>query len=122
MLDAIDPDEFHAAVEAWRPDPQCLADGDEYVRLAVRCYAGALSDQQIKQRFRDLVGVSTEIDTVEIDRHDAAIVVARHCAMMGLRLNRILAVLAYLAAEVPCWPDAHDIAEIAVAAFGECEA
>ena len=50
------------------------------------------------------------------DGYTAADAVARHCASMGLPLRQIIDVLAYLAAEVPCWPDADEIAAIATAA------
>jgi hypothetical protein len=43
-LDTPVPD-LLAAVEAWQPDAACIAAGDEYLTLALRCYAaGILSD------------------------------------------------------------------------------
>jgi hypothetical protein len=120
MLDAIEPNDLLAAVKAWQPDPQCLSAGDDHALLAVRCWAAAgLCDQQIVQRMFDLVVVSTEIDTAP---DDVPIALARHCAAMGLSRNQIIAVLAYLAARVPLWPAADDIAEIAIAAVRECSA
>ena len=119
MLDAPDLDfrDVLAAVERWRPDPQCLAAGDEYARLALRCWAAAgLCDQQIAQRLLDLAGVSTEIDT---DPDTIAVALARHCAAMGKPRDHIIAVLAYLAVQVPFWPAADDLAEIAIAAVKE---
>jgi hypothetical protein len=107
-----------AAVNAWKPDPTCLAAGDEYAALVVRCFAAAgLSDAQIAQRVLDLAGVSLDVDTTE--RWSAAFAVARHCAIMGLPLQHIIAILAYLAAEVPGWPDADQNAAIAQAAVAE---
>ena len=132
MLDAIEPrdDLFDAlracrpdagfvpisdllvALRARRPDAGCLAEGDEHVSLARCCYAaGRLSDPQIARRVVALVGAT--------DRYTAAVAVARHCATMEMPLHQIIAVLAYLAAEVPCWPDSDENAAIAQAAVAE---
>lgn len=123
MLDAPDLDyaDVLAAVERWRPDPQCLAAGVEHALLAVRCFAAAgLSDQQIARRMLDLAGVSSDVNTAPVgDRSDAARAVARLCAIMDLPLRHIIAILAYLAAEVPGWPDADENAAIAQAAVAE---
>lgn len=98
-------------------DGQCLATGDEYLHLALRCYAAAiLSDAEIAQRVTDQAGISFDAP----DQYEAACVIARHCALMDVPLRKIIALLAYLAAEIPCWPDADDIAEIAEAAIAEC--
>ncbi len=117
MLDAIEPrNDILDAVRRWAPDRRCLAAGDQHACIAVRCYAaGGLSDQQIVHRILDLLGV----DYADTDRYSAAIAVARHCAAMDLPLRQIIAVLAYLAAEVPGSPDADDIASIAQAAVAE---
>ena len=81
--------------------------------LARRCYAGALSDQQITRRILDLIGVSMDTDT----EPDVAAVAAR-ATLRGVRnaAASIIAVLAYLAVQVPLWPDADELAEIAIAA------
>jgi hypothetical protein len=115
MLDAPDLEfrDVLAAVKAWQPDAACLAAGDEHAALALRCWAAAgLCDAQIMRRALDLFGTTDP-------RYVAAIAVARHCASMDLTRNRIIAVLAYLAVHVPCFPDADDIAEIAIAAVAE---
>ena len=127
MLDAPDLDfrDVLAAVERWRPDPQCLAAGDEYARLALRCWAAAgLCDQQIAQRLLDLAGVSTEIDTASHMAHDdSAIAVARHCAIAGMSFNEIIEVLVNLAAEVPGWlDDPNAIESLAHRAIAEAAA
>ncbi|HEX3403695.1 MAG TPA: hypothetical protein VHT74_25560 [Acetobacteraceae bacterium] len=118
MLNAPDLEfqDVLAAVEAWQPDAACRAAGDEYVALALRCYAAAgLCDAQIIRRVLDQVG----IDAPDTDRYAAAVALARHCAKMDLPLNRIIAVLAHPAVHVPCFPNADDIAEIAIAALAE---
>jgi hypothetical protein len=120
MLDAIEAPHLLAAIEAWQPDPQCIAAGDEYFHLAIRCWAGSLCDAQIIRRILDLAGISASVDTPE--RWSAAWAIARDCALMDVPLHRIIALLAHLAAEVPCWPNADDIAEIAEAAVAECAA
>jgi hypothetical protein len=111
MLDAPDLDyrDVLAAIKRWQPDPQCLAAGDEHALLALRCYAAAgLCDTQITGRVLDLVGVSTQSDTPDIGHDDAAIAVARHCAIVGMSFSEIIEVLVYLAAEVPGWLDDPD--------------
>ncbi len=125
MLDAPDPDfrDVLAAVEAWRPDAACLAAGDECARRALRCWAGALSDQQIVDRILGLVRVDTSIDTHNIGHYDAAIAVARHCAIAGMTFAEIIEVMVHLAVEVRCWPDDPDaIAYLVRNAIAECTA
>lgn len=124
MLDAPDPDYRDvltaAAVEAWQPDPACLAAGDEHIRLALRHYAGALCDQQIERRVLDLLGINVAPDI----RHDgAAYAVAYHCARSGLSFAEIIEVMVYLAAEVPAWLDDPDaIASFVRSAIAEAAA
>jgi hypothetical protein len=119
----IPPDDYLAAFQKWQPDAGCLAAGDQYVGYAIRCFTAAgLSDAQINQRVCDLIGVCAYAYTPAQERYDAAISLARHCALMGMSPRHIVAVLAYLAAEVPCWPDPDDIAEIAQFAVAECAA
>ena len=97
------------AISAWRPDADCIARGDEYAVLAVRCYAAAgLSDTAIAQRIW-LFGA--EVGPPDIDRYDAALALARHGAIVGAPARQIVTWLAYLAQVVPGWPD--DPAEIA---------
>jgi hypothetical protein len=117
MLDAIEPaTDLLSAVERWQPDTQVLAAGDEHLDLAVRRYAASgLSDRQITDRVLRELG----IDAPDLERREAASAIARHCALMDLPLRRIIAILAYLAAEVPGWPDADENAAIATAAIAE---
>jgi hypothetical protein len=41
---------------------------------------------------------------------------------LEMPLHHIIAVLAYLAVQVPLWPDADELAEIAIAAVRGCSA
>jgi hypothetical protein len=66
----------------------------------------------------DLAGVSADVNTPP-ERWDAAVAVARHCAIMDMPSRQIIAILAYLAAEAPGWPDANENAAIALAAVAE---
>jgi len=95
------------------PDARCIAFGDRYLNWSIRSYAaGGLSDYQIGARILRLPDVRAD----EI----AAAAVAHQCALMDLPARKIVAILAYLAAEVPCWPDDPDeIAAIVRAAVGE---
>jgi hypothetical protein len=88
-----------AAVEAWQPDANCIAAGDEYAALMLRCFAAAgLSNTQIARRVLDLAQVSADVDTPI--RRSAADAVAQQCAIIGVPLRHtIIAILAYLAAE-----------------------
>jgi hypothetical protein len=54
--------ELLTAVEAWRPDPECLRAGDEYVGLALRRYAGSLSDLQIRRRLEHFAALVAELN------------------------------------------------------------
>jgi hypothetical protein len=118
MLDAADHQAaLLAAVRRWRPDADRLAAGDLHLRDALCCYASELSDAELARRLFDQAGISTDVDTP----FDAAIALARHCATVDLPLAQIIAILAYLAAEVPCWPDADDLAAIATSAIAECQ-
>jgi hypothetical protein len=124
MLDASDLDyrDVLAAVEAWQPDAACLAAGDEHALMAVRCFAaGGLSDRQITRRILHRLGVSTEIDTeLGVWPYDAACAVARHAAVEGLPLRRIIAVLCELAVSLPGLPiEPNEIVAIARAAIAE---
>jgi hypothetical protein len=118
MPDAVAPAGLRCAIQRWQPDARCVAMGDEYAILMLRCWAAAgLSDKQIVERIQRDFGVSE--DTPETSYSNAAIVVARHCASVGMSLANIIAVLAHLVAEVPCWPTADEIAVIAQAAVTE---
>jgi hypothetical protein len=103
-------------------DRACITAGDEYGNLQIRCYAAAgLSDQGIERRILHRLGVSTEIDTeLGVWPHDAACAVARHAAVEGLPLRRIIAVLCELAVSLPGLPiEPNEIVAIARAAIAE---
>jgi hypothetical protein len=91
------------ALQAWRPDTHCVAKGDEYAGLALRCYAAAgLGDAAIAQRMRLLAGN----DEVAVVRHqDAALALARHGVAVGASARQIVTWFAWLAHQVPLWPD-----------------
>jgi hypothetical protein len=114
MLDAVQPTtDLLSAVQAWQPDPTCLAAGDEYVDLAIRCFAAAgLCDRQIDLR----LGRTAP----EIERFSAALAVARHAAWSGLRPQRIAHLLGRLSIWLPGSPDDPDeIASLVRAAVAE---
>ena len=91
------------AVRAWRPDPTCIAAGDEHVLLAVRCFAaGGLSDAAITRRLRQ---TATELEPLGFGRYDAVLALARHGAVTDAPATEIVGWLAQLALQVPCWPD-----------------
>jgi hypothetical protein len=104
-----------AAVQRWRPDPEVVHAGDRHAILALRCWAAAgLSDRQIARRMAELTPPAD--DTAAFA---AATAVARHAAVVGLPLHRVVALLASLAAELPASPDADELADIATAAVKE---
>jgi hypothetical protein len=105
------------AIQAWQPDVHCISAGDAYAGLAVRTYAAAgLSDSQIAQRMR----LDAAADPPFIERYDAAFALARHGARVGASARQIVAWLAHLAVEVPCWPDnPEEIASMTRAALQE---
>ena len=118
MSDAVEPTGLRCAIQRWQPDADCIARGAEYAMLMLRCWAAAgLSDKQIVERILRDLGVSEDIQEICYDT--AAIVVARHCARVDMTLVNIIAVLAHLVAEIPCWPSADEIAAIAQAAVME---
>jgi hypothetical protein len=97
-------------MEAWQPDPACIAAGDEYLRLAFRCWAGALSNAQIAQHVRDVVGLDTPDEySIEIGPETAAVVIARHLALCGMEAREIVLALADIGACCPGWPDDPDL-------------
>jgi hypothetical protein len=105
MLDTVTRD-LLAAIEAWRPDPICLRAGDEHLTLAIRCFAAAgLSDAQVTGRVCDLIGVSLPEPP---ERCSAAVAIAQHLAVCGMREREIVLVLADLAGQLPAWPDDPD--------------
>jgi hypothetical protein len=106
------------AIKAWRPDAVCIAAGDEHAYLALRCYAAAgLSDAAIAQHLRRL---DADLQPLNIGRHDAALALARHGALVGAPARQVVAWLVFLACEVPCWPDdPYEIAAMARAAMVE---
>ncbi len=102
------------AVRGWQPDRACIDQGDDYCRLAVRCWASAgLSDAQIEHRVRALVPE----DESSIERHDAAYAIAAHCAFARVEPRQIIELLVQLADDVPDWwpADPEDIAELVLA-------
>ena len=116
--DALSGAELLDAVEAWQPDAGCLGAGDEHLALTVRCWAAAgLSDTQIEDRVRALVPEAES----DIQRHDAAYAVARHCAFVRMPWQHIGQLLVQLAASVPDWrpTDPDDIANLDTAAVAE---
>ena len=118
ILDAVAPTDLLHAIQKWRPDADCVAKGDEYAILMLRCWAAAgLSDKQIVERIQRDLGVSDDIPALCYS--DAAIVVARHCASVDMTLANVIAILAHLSAEIPCWPSADEIATVAQAAVTE---
>jgi hypothetical protein len=123
MLDGIQPTtELEIARNGWQ-DAQCLAAGDEHVQLAIRCYeAGLLWDDQITRRVLDVAGIAVQAQAETPETWTAAEAVARHCALMDLPLRRIIAILAYLAVEIPAFPDGDTLGEIAELAVKECAA
>jgi len=120
MLDAPDLDvrDVLAAVKAWQPDAACLAAGDDNLTNTLRCYAAAgLSDSGVESRILHRLGVPP----VRYD--DAAIVVARHCAIAGMSFAAIIEIMVYLAVEVPGWLDDPDaIAALVRSAIAEAGA
>jgi hypothetical protein len=91
LVDVANPTLLEA-VEAWRPDPDCIAAGDEHCELAARCYAAAgLSDRLIRGRLLFFAG--PEIDP--LDLYDAALALARHGAIVGASAPEIVAWLAF---------------------------
>ena len=118
MLNAPDLEfqDVLAAVEAWQPDAACLAAGDEYVALALRCYAAAgLCDAQIICRVLDHLGSDV--------RRNLAAGIAYHCAISGMTFSEIIDVMVDLAVEVPGWIDDPDEIKFLVrSAIAECEA
>jgi hypothetical protein len=115
---AVGPADLRCAIQRWQPDAGCIAKGDEYAILMLRCWAAAgLSDKQIVGRILRGLGVSEDFQEVCYDT--AALVVARHCARVDMTLANIIAVLAHLAVEIPCWPSADEIAAVARAAVTE---
>ena len=118
MPDAVEPTGLRCAIQRWQPDADCIAKGDEYAILMLRCWAAAgLSDKQIVERILRDLGVSEDIPEICYDA--AAIVVARHCASVDMTLANIIAILAHFVVEIPCWPSADEIAAIAQAAVTE---
>jgi hypothetical protein len=100
--------------DGWQ-DAGCVRAGDEYLGLAVRCYAAAsLADRQIVGRIVDLVGIEFVVDT---EPDTAAVELAHHCATMAVPIALAIAVQAYLAAADIGWPDADAIASIVQDAY-----
>jgi hypothetical protein len=110
--------ELLTAVEAWRPDPECLRVGDEYVGLALRCYAGSLSDTQMRRRLERFAELVAD-EPPDRGPRDAAFAVAEHCAIVAVSPQLTLQILADLSVAVPGWEptDPDDIAALVRATF-----
>ena len=119
----LEPPDLLDAVKKWRPDPTCIAAGDEHLIRALRCYAAAgLSDAQISDRLVDEVGNGVagkapynvmgfsplDAYTIVLQPDTAAIMVARQLAFCGMRARAITLTLADLAGLLPGWPEDPD--------------
>ena len=90
----------------------CIHTGDAYLALALRCYAGAMSDRQMRLRLEHIAEGLADDDPPKVARTDAAVAFTRHCVRAVVPIEQRLKLFAYLAIRVPCWsPD--DPAEIA---------
>jgi hypothetical protein len=94
----------------WRPDVECIAEGDRFIALAIGCYvAGFLWDGQIRRRIERIMAAKLADEPAVIGPMDAAISVARHFVIAGAPTELIVEWLTFLAARVPCWcPDDRD--------------
>jgi hypothetical protein len=93
---------------AWRPDANCIAAGDRYLELAVRCYAAAgLPDRQMPQ-------------LPDFGPAAAAKAVAWHCWAAEMAPEEAAQLLARLSLEVPAWEpqDPNEIAALVRRTFG----
>jgi hypothetical protein len=110
--------ELLAAVAAWRPDPECLRAGDEYIGLALRCYAGSLSDLQVRRRLEHFAELVAE-EPPDIGPRDAAFALAEHCAIVAVAPQLAVQILADLSVAVPGWEptDPDDIAALVRATY-----
>lgn len=120
MLDAIEPHNDYLTPQ------EAIVQGDQLARQAIcdpaslawaihRYVLAGAGYEWIIRRVLDQSSVTLDVNT----GREAAWAVARHCAKMDMPLHRIIARLAHLCAEVPCWPDADEIAAIAEAAVAE---
>ena len=108
-----------SAIDQWRPDSECVREGDKYLSWANRCYASAgLSDDQIGRRFGSFARAATE-GGADIERWDAALALARHCAFCRMPADEIMRLLVRHSSEVPNWPDTDELAEIVQLAVRE---
>jgi hypothetical protein len=82
------------------PDRDCVATGDRYLNWAIRSFAaGGLSNEGISRRVAD------QVEPPPVHLSDVLWSIAWHCAAGGLPFHQIIAVLVYLADEVPGCPD-----------------
>jgi hypothetical protein len=104
---------------AWQPDAECLRAGDEYISLALRCWSGSLSDRRIRRRLEHLAELVVDDEHPDIGPSDAAIALARHCAIVGVSPERTVQILARLSIAVPGWEptDPDEIAGLVRAAY-----
>ena len=112
--------ELLTAVEAWRPDPECLRAGDEYIGLALRCYSGSLSDLQIRRRLEHFAGFMAD-EPPDRGPCDAAIAFADHCFIVAVSPQRTAQILAHLSVVIPGWEpaDPDKIAALVLATYRE---
>jgi hypothetical protein len=112
--------ELLTAVEAWRPDPECLRAGDGHIGLALRCYCGSLSDLQIRRRLEHF---AEQVADEPPDRgpRDAATAFANHCSIVAVSPQRTAQILAHLSVVIPGWEptDPDDIAALVRATYRE---
>jgi hypothetical protein len=106
------------AVEAWRPDPECLRAGDEHLGLALRCYSSVLSDLQLRRRLEHFAALVAD-EPSDRGPRDAAFVIADHCAIVAASPQLALQILADLSVAVPGWEptDPDEIAALVRATY-----
>jgi hypothetical protein len=123
--DRFQPGTISWTVEDWRPDTALIQEGDRYLGLALRCWSGSMTDLAMRRR---LEHVAAEVhrecpEPPAFGPTDAADAFARHCVAVGMKTERILKLLAYLAVRVPSWlpDDPAEIVSLACAALAREE-
>jgi hypothetical protein len=113
--------ELLTAVEAWRPDPECIRAGDEYLCLALRCYSSVLSDLQIRRHLERYAAALADDPPDIIGPRDAAFAIAAHSAIVAASPQLAGKILARLSVELPGWEptDPDDIAALVRATYRE---
>jgi hypothetical protein len=115
MVEAI----LSPAGMAWQPDAECLRAGDEYISLALQCWSGSLSDLRIRRRLEHFAALVADDEPPDIGPSDAAIALARHCAIVAASPERTVQILARLSVAIPGWEptDPDEIASLVRAAY-----